>query len=232
MRLSNHSHTAQVTLTTVGEAVWLDVSWSGVTCPLRLCDAGAADSGDRIAVTSAPPPGSSVNTKHPIRFLFASQAAPDSWRQGRGSCRFWLPGLPAPVRVSYVRKSMNPLVVGLWRDYGEVAGADVQPPVSLLNAPSLGRLSIAGSSPGRCVREQSVCMSGVSQQLQLGRLLPCIELMQLRMQPAAALLQRGGHVAHCRPHGERGGAVGRRRVCAHELCGSITVTGLQQRSDV
>eukprot|EP00775_Hariotina_reticulata_P003562 gene3562-3830_t len=101
-----------------GGTAWINVTWSSITCPslvgAKLCSHGVADLSDRIALTYQVPRNKNINSKHPIKYLFVSQAAPGTWQGGQGSYLFWVPNLRSTIRASYLRLSMNPAVVGIW----------------------------------------------------------------------------------------------------------------------
>jgi hypothetical protein len=69
-----------------GEAAWITLRWSGITCAPATCSHTSADVSDRIALVY----GGQVQPskpKHTIKHLFVHQAAPNTFATGAGSAR-------------------------------------------------------------------------------------------------------------------------------------------------
>lgn len=88
-------------------------------------------------------PRSPCRSKHPIKYMYVSLAAPDTYKSGSGSVVITLPVLRAPVTVAYVRlNDKNYYTPGIWAYLVTVASAVAKAPAEA-QAPHNIKLSVA-----------------------------------------------------------------------------------------
>lgn len=120
-----------------------------------------------------PPVTHELHHRYPLNYVWARQAAPDTYKSGAGAARFWVVNMRKDLYVVYLRypneqNATAPAGTFRWGGQTVLESAKLSPSATLLAAPHQLRLSIqptsrlvcSGHGNPTCISNHHDCLGG------------------------------------------------------------------------